>query len=133
MVTVLSSYFHACLFFLLVKLSSAVPIFFGIFDIILIMSGRNHQVVIYHPLPAVSQLVVSHQSLSLSRSSHLLLLLLLLDHYCPLFCFIRSLCLSLEDITFSLVEKWGMHQDLITDLSDLLHYIVVLYHRIIIY
>ena len=104
-----------------------------IFDIILIVSGQAHQVVIYHPSPAVSQLVVSHQSLSLSRSLHLLLLLLLLGHCCPLFCSVRSLCLSLEDIALSLVEKRGTHQDLIADLPDLLHRIVVLYHRIVAY
>ena len=104
-----------------------------IFDIILIVSSQAHQVVIYHPAHAISQLVVSHQSLASSKSSHLLVLLLLLGHRCPLFCSVRSLCLSLEDIAFSLVEKRRTYQDLIADLPDLPHRIVVLYHRIVAY
>ena len=106
---------------------------FVIFDFILIISGQAHQIVIYHISSAVSQFVVSYQSLSLSRLLQLLILLLLLGHYCLLFCSIRSLCPNLEDIALSLIEKWGTHQDLNADFLDLPYLIILLYHRIVTY
>ena len=56
----------------------------------------------YLSSPPASQFVIN-KSLSLLTLSHLLLLLLLLEHCCLLFCFVRSLCLSLEDIALSLL------------------------------
>ena len=132
MVTVLSSRFYARLFPSLIKNSFLLVLhflwsFWYYSDGEQSESPRSLSIII----PA-SQFVIN-QSLSLSKSLHLLLSLLLLGHCCSLFYSVRLLCLSLEDIALSLVEKRGRHQDLIADLPDLPHHIVILYYRIVTY
>ena len=63
-------------------------------------------------------------------SLYLLLSLLLLGHYCVLVYSIKSLHLHLKNIVLSLIEKQKTYQDFITDISDLLHPIIILLYYI---